>query len=398
MATRREYKGNAAATTLSAAISSSAVTATLSDSGVAANWPTGPSFAVIDRGTASEESVSFTRSGVTLTLTRAQNDTTAVSHGVGASIEHVWTKTDADESNAHVSDAETDPHAAKLLNNTRHDDAVRHAIGTVIAAGTSVSTSAPGHAAAPGTAAALSRSDHVHGREPYGAVGNVAASAPGDTAAAGTVDAVARVDHRHAREAPGSGGTPITYGTPGTSAVGDTAAAGAASTVARSDHRHARENFGNVAPQTIFGIGASNGSAATIARSDHAHGTPTFAPVSIQNTSSGTTTSTSYAAVTGSISFSTTVGSSGRLAITVAAGQVNSGAFITSTTFALSGGNTRAGVDAEAIQVGGTNYSQHARTIYVTGLTPSSTTIATVSRVTGGTGTVSNQELTVIPI
>ena len=55
---------------------------------------------VIDPGTSSEEKCSATISGSTLTLTRAQDDTTAVSHSSGATIYPVFSADDADEANA----------------------------------------------------------------------------------------------------------------------------------------------------------------------------------------------------------------------------------------------------------------------------------------------------------
>jgi adhesin HecA-like repeat protein len=54
---------------------------------------------VIDPGTSSEEKCSATISGSTLTLTRGQDDTTAVSHSSGATIYPVFSADDADEVN-----------------------------------------------------------------------------------------------------------------------------------------------------------------------------------------------------------------------------------------------------------------------------------------------------------
>jgi hypothetical protein len=399
MAVRREYKGNASATTIAADITSSATTLTLADAGIAANWPTGPSYAVIGKGTALEESVLFTRASVTLTITRAQNDTTAVGHSAGASIEHVWTKTDADEANAHIAVPATgEADHSTLLNNTRHDDATRHSIGTTIATGTSATSSHPGDTASPGSAAALSLSDHLHGREPYGTAGNVTTSNPGDTAAAGTVDAIARIDHKHAREAPGGGGAPLTYGTPGASAVGDTAAQGSNAAVARSDHRHGREGFGNVATQNLMGAAAANGSATTVARSDHVHGTPSVYPVSSANTTPITTTSTSFTATSTVLSVDITVKATQFVIIIVGAGQNTDGNFTALTSFTLSGANTRAANDREACSVNGTNNIRGDRmtTLF---LNPGATTVTMVHRVNGAaTGTFVDRSIIAIPL
>jgi hypothetical protein len=69
-------------------------------------WPSTaavPFYVVIDPGTSAEEKCSATISGSTLTLTRAQDDTTATSHSSGATIYPVFTANDADEANEVVS-------------------------------------------------------------------------------------------------------------------------------------------------------------------------------------------------------------------------------------------------------------------------------------------------------
>ena len=126
--------------------------------------------------------------------------------------------------------------------------------------------SAVGDTAAAGSATTVARSDHVHGREAFGAI--TAQTTYGAALANGTATTVARSDHTH--------GTPsLTAVTPSASAVGDSAAVGTGTAPAREDHKHAREAFGLVTAQTAFGATSANGSAATLARSDHAHGTPT---------------------------------------------------------------------------------------------------------------------------
>jgi hypothetical protein len=62
-----------------------------------------PFYVVIDPGTSAEEKCSATISGTTLTLTRAQDDTTASAHSSGATIYPVFTANDADEANELVS-------------------------------------------------------------------------------------------------------------------------------------------------------------------------------------------------------------------------------------------------------------------------------------------------------
>ena len=97
--TRKQYKGAAAQTTITNALGAGDTTIT-----VAANtgWPSAagvPFFVVISPGTASEEKCLTTISGTTLTLTRAQDDTSAQSHSSGAAIYPVFAADDADEAN-----------------------------------------------------------------------------------------------------------------------------------------------------------------------------------------------------------------------------------------------------------------------------------------------------------
>ena len=97
--TRRQYKGAAAATTTTNSLNTTDTSVT-----IAANtgWPSSagvPFFVVIDPGTSAEEKCSATISGTTLTLTRAQDDTTASAHASGATIYPVFTAKDANEAN-----------------------------------------------------------------------------------------------------------------------------------------------------------------------------------------------------------------------------------------------------------------------------------------------------------
>ena len=97
--TRRQYKGGAASTTITAPLTNVATSTTLT---ATTGWPSTasvPFYVVIDPGTVSEEKCSVTISGSTLTLTRGQDDTTAVSHASGATIYPVFTADEADEAN-----------------------------------------------------------------------------------------------------------------------------------------------------------------------------------------------------------------------------------------------------------------------------------------------------------
>jgi len=97
--TRRQYKGAAAPCTTTNALTAGDTSVTLS---AITGWPSTaavPFYVVIDPGTSSEEKCSATISGSTLTLTRGQDDTTAVSHSSGATIYPVFSADEADEAN-----------------------------------------------------------------------------------------------------------------------------------------------------------------------------------------------------------------------------------------------------------------------------------------------------------
>jgi len=97
--TRRQYNGAAASTTITTTLTNVATTATLTAN---TGWPSlasVPFYVVIDPGTSSEEKCSATINGLTLTLTRGADDTTAVAHSSGATIYPVFSADDADEAN-----------------------------------------------------------------------------------------------------------------------------------------------------------------------------------------------------------------------------------------------------------------------------------------------------------
>ena len=101
--TRRQYAGAAAATTITAGINTSDTTCSLTATTGFPSTAGVPFYVVIDPGTSAEEKCSATISGSTLTLTRAQDDTSASSHSAGATIYPVFTANDADEANEVVS-------------------------------------------------------------------------------------------------------------------------------------------------------------------------------------------------------------------------------------------------------------------------------------------------------
>lgn len=101
--TRRQYKGAAVATTTTNSLNTTDTSVTIASN---TGWPSSagvPFYVVIDPGTSAEEKCSATISGTTLTLTRAQDDTTASAHSSGATIYPVFTANDADEANELVS-------------------------------------------------------------------------------------------------------------------------------------------------------------------------------------------------------------------------------------------------------------------------------------------------------
>lgn len=149
MATRRSYSGNAPATTLSGAIpNNSALTFSVaSATGFPAGGASGPFFIVVDRGLSAEEKMLIDSiAGTTFTVNasgRGMEGTVAQSHNSGAIVEHVLTKTDIDEANAHLTLTAQDDHT-QYLNVARHDLVVRHPIAN-LPTGTSGTTVALGN-------------------------------------------------------------------------------------------------------------------------------------------------------------------------------------------------------------------------------------------------------------
>lgn len=120
------HKGNAKVSTLAAGVSPTDLAITAADLN---GWPDGsqgPFWASIDKGLLSEEKILCSgRSGNVLQVFsdaggngRGMDDTVAQAHGVNATLEHVWTATEAEAASAHI--AQTDgahgyPSAANLV-------------------------------------------------------------------------------------------------------------------------------------------------------------------------------------------------------------------------------------------------------------------------------------------
>lgn len=102
-ATRRSYAGAAAACTLTASVTSSDTSMTLT--GDTTNWnntANGSFYMVIDPGLSTEEKVlvGSRSSGSLSSVTRGVDGTTAAAHSAGATCYPVFTATDADQANA----------------------------------------------------------------------------------------------------------------------------------------------------------------------------------------------------------------------------------------------------------------------------------------------------------
>jgi len=109
---RREYAGGAQPAQLAATLGGSTadLTITCNDLTGYPTGATGPFYIVIDRGlTAEEKILCASRSSNTITVYntgltngRGADGTSVIAHSSGATVEHVFTATDADEANAHV--------------------------------------------------------------------------------------------------------------------------------------------------------------------------------------------------------------------------------------------------------------------------------------------------------
>lgn len=109
---RRQYAGGAKPAQLTAVLGGSTADLSITCDDLS-NYPdgsVGPFYIVIDRGLAAEEKilcVSRTNNSITVYNTglsngRGVDGTSVTSHSIGATVEHVFTATDADEANAHI--------------------------------------------------------------------------------------------------------------------------------------------------------------------------------------------------------------------------------------------------------------------------------------------------------
>lgn len=161
---RRSYSGNAVTTAPTANFNSAATSFVIADSTGYPDGTTGPFFVQVD-----DEVIKITgRTGTTLNVQtvpvtgRGWDGTTAAAHTTSSVVQHVYTKTDADEANEHYSSVVVDHHT-QYLTNARHDTMTRHP-ASVIPHG-SPGNSAPGDTANAGVASSFALADHRHGRE-----------------------------------------------------------------------------------------------------------------------------------------------------------------------------------------------------------------------------------------
>jgi len=117
---------------------------------------------------------------------------------------------------------------------------------------------------------------------------------------------------------------------------------------------------------------------------------------------SETTTSTSYVGLTTPCAVTATIGSSGMALVITSHEGGNSGAdALTLSSFALSGATTQAASDTNAFKsrlTTATATQRGSSAVLLTGLNAGSTTFTQQYRVTSGTGTFLNRNISVIPL
>lgn len=98
--TARNFSSVAARATLTSSVSSGAATFQVSST---TGWPSAPFTLIVDRNASTEEVVTVTAiAGLTVTVTRGEDGTSAISHTSGASLEHGVSARDFSEANAHI--------------------------------------------------------------------------------------------------------------------------------------------------------------------------------------------------------------------------------------------------------------------------------------------------------
>lgn len=249
---RREYKGNAIPTRLTAPIGAADTSFSINNN---SGWPTGgangPFSVILEPDVAGKEEhvlVGAQSGGNCTSVTRGYGDTTGTTHGVGAdgSVIHGTTKNDYDEANRHINDTTLDEHTQYMkADGTRHDLSARHTYGAAL--GARPTPVAVGTALAAGSGAQAAAGDHVHiigagainattlfAAGAFGAVGDISSIDCADTAAAGASIKPADAAHQHAFSVV----APVALIRTATNATGSSASH------PRSDHQHSTANLG----------------------------------------------------------------------------------------------------------------------------------------------------------
>lgn len=142
---RRYYSSTAQRTTLTASLDSSATTVDVASvTGFPASFPY---TLILDQDTVNEEVITVTsRSGLTLTVTRASDGTTGVAHANGAAVNHGVSARDFDEPNAFLNGGSLPLVDAKgdLIAATANDTVTRVPVGADTFVLTADSTTASG--------------------------------------------------------------------------------------------------------------------------------------------------------------------------------------------------------------------------------------------------------------
>jgi hypothetical protein len=141
MTAARNYSSIAARGTLSAPIIAADVSVTTSTT---SGWPTAPFTLIIDKDQVSEEVVTVTAVvGTTLTVTRGQDGTSAVSHSAGATLQHGVSARDFQEAGDHVGNTDIHPASAIAESNPGGNGTSLTSMITSVSAGPTTIVASP---------------------------------------------------------------------------------------------------------------------------------------------------------------------------------------------------------------------------------------------------------------
>jgi hypothetical protein len=386
--TRRQYKGSSVSTTTTINLLTADTAVTIASN---TGWPAAagvPFYVVISPGTSNEEKCLATISGTSLTLTRAQDDTTAQTHASGSTIYPVFTADDADEANLIASKMTT---KGDLLT-TNGSDINRLGVGTNALALIADSTATNGVKWGQVATAGIEDSAVTSAKIANGTIvaDDLASSAV--TADKIATDAVTTVKIQNgavtAAKLDAAAAIPPTI----VDAKGDLIAATAADTVAR------------------LAVGANN----TVLTADSSTATGLkWASATQAVTAVGgaevltnqTTTSASYTDLaTAGPAVTITTGTSVIVLITADLGDPANTAGFIRASFAVSGATTRAASDNEALVASGAAISTsdpfgtYSRAVVITGLTAGSNVFTMKYKVSAGTASFQNRNIVIVAL